>query len=186
MITSCNMGNASRPRTNWIIFLVAIGLLGGCAKKQKESKPDSPQLTSNVSMRDITFRSAALHRDMVYRVILPKSIAEGQKLPAVYLLHGGGGGYRDWTNYSDVARYAERGLILVMPEGNSSYYTNSAEKPADRYEDYIVKDLISDVEARFPAVVGREHRAIAGVSMGGYGAVKLRCVFRSCLRLPRG
>jgi pimeloyl-ACP methyl ester carboxylesterase len=32
----------------------------------------------------------------------------------VYLLHGGGGGYRDWSNYSDVARFAERGLILVI------------------------------------------------------------------------
>ena len=64
----------------------------------------------------------------------------------LYLLHGGGGGFRDWSNYSDVAGYAERGLILVMPEGNSSYYTNSADRPQDRYEDYIVHDLIADVE----------------------------------------
>jgi len=124
-------------------------------------------------MRDITFHSAALSRDMQYRVILPAIVAAGQKLPVVYLLHGGGGGFHDWSNYSDVARYAEHNVILVMPEGNSSYYTNSAERPQDRYEDYIVTDLIADVESKFPVASGRSNRAIVGVSMGGFGAVKL-------------
>jgi S-formylglutathione hydrolase FrmB len=89
------------------------------------------------------------------------------------LLHGGGGGYRDWSNYSDVARFAERGLILVMPEGESSYYVNAVERPADRFEDYMTKDLIADVEAKFPVASGRENRAIVGISMGGFGAVVL-------------
>jgi putative tributyrin esterase len=60
-----------------------------------------------------------------------------------------------------------------MPEGHESYYTNSATRPEDRYEDYIVKDLITDVEARFPVATGRQNRSIVGVSMGGFGAVKL-------------
>ncbi len=124
-------------------------------------------------MIDVTFHSAALNRDMPYRAILPARIEPNQKLPVLYLLHGGGGGFRDWSNYSDVAGYAEHGLILVMPEGNSSYYTNSADRPQDRYEDYIVHDLIADVEQRFPAATDRAHRAIAGVSMGGFGAVVL-------------
>jgi S-formylglutathione hydrolase FrmB len=124
-------------------------------------------------MRDITFHSVALDRDMPYRVVLPAVIAAGQKLPVIYLLHGGGGGFRDWSNDSDVAQFAERGLILVMPEGNSSYYTNAVDPPQDRYEDYIVKDLIADVESKFPAAADRSDRAVVGVSMGGFGAVKL-------------
>ncbi len=124
-------------------------------------------------MRDVTFYSAALKRGMPYPLVLPANITLGQKLPVVYLLHGGGGGFLDWTNYSDVARFAEQGLILVMPEGNSSYYANSAERPHDRYEDYIVRDLISDVESRFPVAVGRSSRAVIGISMGGFGAVNL-------------
>ncbi|HWF03105.1 MAG TPA: alpha/beta hydrolase-fold protein, partial [Candidatus Angelobacter sp.] len=52
-------------------------------------------------------------------------------------------------------------------------YTNSVEHPHDRYEDYIVHDLIADVEQRFPAMAGRAHRAIVGMSMGGFGAVVL-------------
>jgi putative tributyrin esterase len=110
---------------------------------------------------------------MQYRVIQPLNIANGRKLPVVYLLHGGGGGFRDWSNYSDVARYAEKGLILVMPEGESSYYTNAVDPPRDRYEDYIIHDLITDVETRFPAAPGRSNRALIGISMGGFGAVKL-------------
>jgi S-formylglutathione hydrolase FrmB len=161
-----------------VLCCAALFLLAACSKNKREESPtDRPQLTASVTMQDVTFRSHALNREMVYRVILPKKIAASQKFPVVYLLHGGGGGYRDWSNYSDVARYAERGLILIMPEGNSSYYTNSAEHPEDRYEDYIVKDLIADVENKFPAAVGQQNRAIAGVSMGGYGAVKLAMRF---------
>jgi len=124
-------------------------------------------------MQDIAFYSAALNRNEFYRVVLPANIAPGEKLPTVYLLHGGGGGFHDWTNFSDVAQFAERGLLLVMPEGDSSYYVNSATESRDRYEDYIVKDLIADVQSRFPAADGRSNRAIVGVSMGGFGAIKL-------------
>jgi putative tributyrin esterase len=121
---------------------------------------------------NITFRSAALGRDIQYRVISP-SHSVRPKLPVVYLLHGGGGGFRDWSNYSDVAGFAESGRLLVMPEGESSYYTNAVDPPQDRFEDYITRDLIDDVEDRFPAASGRANRAIIGVSMGGFGAVKI-------------
>lgn len=148
-------------------------LLTACNKKKQETPPDRPRLTPNVVLRDFTFRSAALNRDMQYRIVMPASVAMGAKLPVVYLLHGGGGNFRDWSNYSDSARFAERGLILVMPEGDESYYVNAVERPQDRYEDYIVNDLIADVEHRFAVAPGRANRAIVGVSMGGFGAVKL-------------
>jgi putative tributyrin esterase len=148
-------------------------LLASCNKKTVDTLPDFPRLTPKVKMRDVTFHSIALNRDMQYRVILPANMDASEKVPAVYLLHGGGGGFRDWSNYSDVARFAEQGLILVMPEGNSSYYTNAADRTEDRYEDYIVNDLISDAEGEFQIATGRPNRAIVGVSMGGFGAVKL-------------
>jgi S-formylglutathione hydrolase FrmB len=153
--------------------LCATLLLAGCTQSQNETQPDRPRLTPNVSLRDVTFHSAALNRDMPYRVILPANLVVGQKLPVVYLLHGRGEHFRSWSNDSDVARFAETGLILVMPEGRASYYTNSAEHPQDRYEDYIANDLISNAESRFPAAGDREGRAVVGVSMGGFGAIKL-------------
>jgi putative tributyrin esterase len=155
---------------------VGVLFLAGC-----HSAPpvvlDHPRLAPGVAMRDVSFYSAALRREMPYRVYLPATIASGQKLPVVYLLHGNGGSFWNWSNYSDVARYAATeesgGLILVMVQGDSSYFVNSATKPEDKYEDYLVNDLISDVEARFPAAKDRESRAIVGVSMGGFAAVKL-------------
>lgn len=155
------------------VLLLFLALLAACSKAPPPTPVDHPRLTSDVVLRDVTFRSAALNRDMQYRVVMPVAIRKGRILPVIYLLHGGGGTYRDWTNYSEVARYAERGLLLIMPEGDDSYYTNSASRPQDRYADYIVHDLLTDVESRFPAGTDRAHRAIAGVSMGGYGAIKL-------------
>ena len=170
----CSTNSSVKTMNYKAAALLLLGLsLASCSKNGQPAPPDRPRLTPAVKMVDVTFHSAALNRDMPYRAILPVSIAANQKLPVVYLLHGGGGGFHDWSNYSDVAGYAPRGLILVMPEGNSSYHTNSADRPQDRYEDYIVHDLIADVEQRLPAATGREHRAIAGVSMGGFGAVVL-------------
>jgi putative tributyrin esterase len=155
-----------------VVALFLFLFVVGCGNTETQHQ-DHPRLSPRVTMRDVTFRSTALGREMPYRIVLPVKINPGENLPVVYLLHGGGGGYRDWTNYSDVAKYAEAGLILVMPEGNSSYYTNSAERPEDRYEDYIVNDVISEVESKYPVARGWQNRAIVGVSMGGYGAVKI-------------
>jgi S-formylglutathione hydrolase FrmB len=158
-------------RAHCLVFLFVLAVIS-CSKTPPEP-PDHPRLTAGVKMIDVHFRSQALGREMPYRIILPADLGSGKKLPALYLLHGGGGGFRDWSNYSDVAGYAEKGLILVMPEGNSSYYVDSADHPQDRYEEYITHDLIADVEDKFPAANGRANRAVAGVSMGGFGAVVL-------------
>jgi S-formylglutathione hydrolase FrmB len=122
-------------RATGLVLVLATLALASCSKGRQSEAPDHPQLTPAVKMVDVTFHSAALNRDMPYRVVLPANLAAGQKFPVVYLLHGAGGGFHDWSNYSDVARYAEKNLILVMPEGNYSYYTNAAERKQDRYED---------------------------------------------------
>jgi putative tributyrin esterase len=132
---------------------------------------DHPRSAPDVRMTDIAFRSIALGRDVTYRVYLPANIAPGQKLPVVYLLHGGNEDYRDWSNQSEVAPYAAKGFILVMPDGDESYWMNEVGSPRERYEDFVTKDLIADVQNRFPARTDREGRAVVGLSMGGFGAV---------------
>ena len=161
------------PRSSSLLLAAIVLLSAGCRSKDTAPKTDHPRVTATVALRDIAFQSASLNRAMQYRVIQPVTVKEGQRLPVVYLLHGSGGEFRDWSNDSDVAHFAETGLILVMPEGAGSYYTNAVEPPQDRYEDYIVKDLIAEVEAQLPAATGRSNRAIVGISMGGFGAVKL-------------
>jgi putative tributyrin esterase len=151
---------------------ILISSILGCHKSQPLQQ-DYPYIASGVVMKDIFFHSRALNRNMPYRVFLPTRIAQGKKLPVVYLLHGGNGGFRDWSNDSQVSKYALSGLILVMPEGAFSYYMNSVGKADERYEDYTFIDLISDVEARFPAANTRDKRAIIGISMGGFAAIKI-------------
>jgi S-formylglutathione hydrolase len=154
-----------------LVFPSAIWFLSAC-HRTPQVRPDYPQLAAGVRMQDVTFHSAALGREMPYRAFLPANLAVGQQLPVLYLLHGGGGSFRDWSNNSDVVQYALQGVILVMPEGNSSYFMNAVEATQDKYENYITQDLIADVEARFPAKKDRENRAIVGVSMGGFAAIE--------------
>ncbi len=132
---------------------------------------DHPRTATGVKMADVEFHSNALGRDVTYRVYLPANPALGEKLPVVYLLHGGGEDYRNWSNQSNVAEYAAKGFILVMPDGDESYWMNEAGAPRERYEDFATKDLIADVQNRFPARTDRGGRAIVGISMGGFAAV---------------
>jgi poly(3-hydroxybutyrate) depolymerase len=156
-------------RFRWLAPLI---LLAGCHSRQTDA-PDHPQKFPGVAMQDVTFRSTALGRQMTYRVYLPEDASTGKKLPVVFLLHGGGGSFRDWSNNSNIGGYAARGLILVMPEGELSYWINAALAPQDRFGDYLTDDLIADVEQRFPAARERSQRAIVGISMGGFAAVNL-------------
>jgi poly(3-hydroxybutyrate) depolymerase len=151
--------------------LACCGLsISGC-HKGGEIHPDQPYVAKGVIMKSVVFHSAALNRDMPYRVFLPDRVKDGTKLPVVYLLHGGNGSYRDWSNDSTVSSYAAKGLILVMPEGEFSYYMNAAGEPKNRFEDYTFGDLIADVESKFPAANTRDKRAIIGISIGGFAAM---------------
>jgi len=155
-------------------LVVALGIAFAWRSRTTPPGPaaDHPRVPAGARTVDISFFSPALGRTMQYRVVEPSEMTAA-KLPVVFLLHGGGGTYWDWTNYSDVARFALSGLVLVMPDADESWYTNSASRPRDRYEDYIVQDLISDVRQRFPVLSARSATGAIGISMGGYGAIKI-------------
>jgi putative tributyrin esterase len=154
------------------VAIAAVAVLSGCDRGQLVVT-DHPRSFPGVVSKDVTFFSAALDRSMTYRVYLPRDVSADTRLPTVYLLHGCGTSFRDWSNYSDVGAYAAKGFILVMVDGACSYYVNAALNAKDRYEDYFVHDLIPDTESRFPISRGLENRAIVGVSMGAFAAVKL-------------
>jgi S-formylglutathione hydrolase FrmB len=95
------------------------------------------------------------------------------RYPVLYLLHGLAGHYDNWLSKTKLKEYAALyQMIIVTPEGNDGWYTDSATVPADKYESYIVQELIPEVESRYRAIKGRQGRAVAGLSMGGYGALK--------------
>lgn len=109
-----------------------------------------------------------------YRVLLPSDYAtSSRRYPVLYLLHGLTGDENDWWARSKLAQYAARyHLIIVTPGAGDSWYANSATDPHSRYEDAIILDLIPHVDSSYRTIAAREGRAIAGLSMGGLGAMK--------------
>jgi len=114
--------------------------------------------------------SEALGTTRMYGLLLPEAFEPGKRYPVLYLLHGYSGDYTNWYELTDVETYvAGTPLIVVFPDADDSWYVNSATDPTYRMESYLMQDLFQTIEKRFP--IDTAHRAIAGLSMGGYGAL---------------
>ncbi|HVS82743.1 MAG TPA: alpha/beta hydrolase family protein [Pyrinomonadaceae bacterium] len=127
------------------------------------------------SLETVQFQSKLTNAALPYNVILPPDYrtSRATRYPVLYLLHGFGGHYSDWVTHTNVADYAAQyGMIVVMLEGNNGWYTDSAGVATDKYESCILKELIPDVQKRYRTIEARYGRAVAGLSMGGYGALK--------------
>jgi len=125
--------------------------------------------------------SAALGEEMGFSVLRPPvcSGAEEEAPHVVYLLHGYGGDHHslDEEGLSDLLFVAQAEgrvprVLMVMPEGQRGFYLNWHDGTR-RYEDYLLEELIPEAERQLGIEVPRERRHIAGVSMGGYGALIL-------------
>jgi putative tributyrin esterase len=153
-----------------LVFVFAVWLTG-CRKVEVPQR--AIELPVGTALHDRTFHSEALGRDETYRVIAPSSVRPGERLHVVYLLHGNGQSFREWSERPSIAQLTTQGYVLVMPEGHSSYFMNSASDEKDRYEDFITHDLVADAEGGLPVKPDRADRSIIGVSMGGFAAVVL-------------
>jgi len=128
-----------------------------------------------VLLPDQKLASKLMARDMPYRVIVPVGYdaKPEQRFPVIYLLHGLAGHFTNWTDLTKVTSYAANyNFIIVMPEGNDGWYTDSATVPEDKYESYLLRELIPEIDKKYRTVRDRAHRVVAGLSMGGYGAIK--------------
>jgi S-formylglutathione hydrolase FrmB len=148
-----------------------VVLLSSCGKPPVQPSPGA--LPPGAVLRDRAFHSTALNADVTYRVIEPASFKPGQRICVGYLLHGNGSGFREWSIDSSIGELAAHNYVLVMPEGHSTYFMNSATKADDRYEDFVTRDLIADAEHDLPQPIGRSSRFIVGNSMGGFAAIVL-------------
>ena len=127
------------------------------------------------SVQTVQLQSKLVNTTLSYKVVLPPDYrtSSATRYPVLYLLHGFDGHYSDWVTRTNVADYAAQyRLIVVTPEGNNGWYTDSVSTTTDKYESYILKELIPDVGKRFRTIESRYGRGIAGLSMGGYGALK--------------
>ena len=108
-------------------------------------------------------------------VVLPRQSGpeiRGRCHPVLYLLHGLSDDHTVWLRQTAVERYAvSRGLAVVMPNVHRSFYTNMVA--GHDYWTFISEELTDLARGFFPLAAEREHNFVAGLSMGGYGALKL-------------
>jgi S-formylglutathione hydrolase FrmB len=135
-----------------------------------------PLLASRVDTLDI--QSRAMGRTLKAAVVIPKSYQKTDKpFPVLYLLHGGTGGFRDWlTKVPDPSllhRMADHyNLIIVTPDGDpTSYYFDSPLIKTSQFETFISKEVVEKVDKNYRTVADKKGRVIAGLSMGGHGAM---------------
>ncbi|MDH3689190.1 MAG: esterase family protein [Gammaproteobacteria bacterium] len=126
--------------------------------------------------------SAALGREIAYTIYLPDGYSEpNARFPVIYVLHGFGAGQREWFHGGRLKETLDRlieaeeirPVIAVAPAAGKSWYVDSADYggPGD-YETAIVHDLVMAIDRHYPTIADRAHRAIAGISMGGHGALR--------------
>lgn len=124
---------------------------------------------------ELTYFSRALGKQTSANVILPEGEDGPRAKPpfaVFYLLHGLSDDHTMWMRRSSIERYVEGlPLIVVMPDGGRGFYVNAEQGFA--YETAIADDLVRYIDRVFPTRAERGGRAIGGLSMGGYGALRL-------------
>jgi len=125
---------------------------------------------------DFHFYSETLGIQTAAYVLLPDparmEARAGKPLPTLYLLHGLSDDHTAWLRNSRIISYAAQlDLAIVMPAVNRSFYTDMAH--GARYWTFVSDELPRLMEACFPLSRARSERFAAGLSMGGYGAMKL-------------
>lgn len=135
-------------------------------------------------------------------VYLPPSYGSdsARRYPVAYYLHGLAGAETDWISKGSIDvtgdslfAFGTPEMIIVMPDGDDGWYTTWENQVAfrtcadtlhnespdrycvehERYDDYIARDVVQHVDRHYRTVADRAHRGIAGLSMGGYGAMIL-------------
>ncbi len=125
-----------------------------------------------MSLLQVNFFGNSLGLATSMNVIFPDN-GKGP-FPVLYLLHGLSDDQSIWLRRTGIERYASLfPLIVVMPTTHRGFYTNAATPPGLKYEDHIIQDVVGAVDRVFPTIRNRKGRAIGGLSMGGYGAMKL-------------
>ena len=123
-----------------------------------------------MALCDVHWSSSVLEKKIGMYVILPE--AGTPPFATYYLLHGLSDDYTVWMRRTLIEWYVrELPLMVVMPDGFRGFYTDNAEGPA--YGQYMTEELISFVERNFPARRDRAARCVGGLSMGGYGALRM-------------
>lgn len=124
------------------------------------------------------FASKILNREVAYSIYLPEDYGVSERMyPVLYLLHGWSDNETSWLQMGHVKTIADNAIasgcatemIIVMPDAGETWYVDSYDGK-ERYEQMFFEELIPYIESTYRARPDRQYRAIAGLSMGGYGS----------------
>ncbi len=164
----------TRARTIRAFRLVGLFVFIAGSLAAAQSRIDCGALNSHI-----------LKQVVHYCVYLPAGYDAGaaqrpaQRYPVLYFLHGLGDNEQTlfnsggWTLLDDLRSQHRMGdFLIVAPEGRRSFYINSADGSV-RYGDFFVQEFLPHIEGKYRIRPGRAGRAISGISMGGYGALRV-------------
>lgn len=137
-----------------------------------------PAQTSTIH-ESLSIESSVLNKNVNYNIYLPKGYEESNRsYPVLYLLHGYTDNEIGWTQFGEVQQIADEAsenlsvtdMIIVMPDAGVSWYINNHDGSVN-YEDFFTQELIPYVDETYRTRATKEFRAVAGLSMGGYGTL---------------
>ncbi len=128
----------------------------------------------------LTLSSEVLGKDVRYTVYLPNDYERSSRhYPVLYLLHGYSDDDTGWLQFGEANRIVDKAIeggeippmIIVMPDGGVSFYINNVD--GDKWEDMFLQEMMPKVESEYRIRTEKQYRGVAGLSMGGHGALIL-------------
>ncbi|MCA0374088.1 MAG: esterase family protein [Gemmatimonadetes bacterium] len=201
-LSAASLSAASLSAASLSVAGLGMAGLGVAVFAPVAAAQDAPAAVSRGTVRTDTMWANAIGAHKALRIYLPPSYGSGtRRYPVLLYLHGLGGNERNWVDNGQLDRMMDSLVaagapeaIIAMPDGDDSWYTTFGQLPdvpacqADttrrepaatfcvpwpRYDDYIVRDVVAYLDGHYRTRADRAHRAIAGLSMGGYGAFTL-------------
>lgn len=132
-----------------------------------------------MALVQVNFISKMLSRTVTFNAIIPldkisfgeEEVVEAKPLKTLYLLHGAFGNYTDYLSGTRIQRWAEEhNLAVIMPSGENQFYVDKPSR-GENYGAYVADELVEFTRKMFPLSYKKEDTFIAGLSMGGYGAL---------------
>ena len=167
------------------LFLVAVILFAAVSIY--------PQVSRGFVKEGLRIQSKILNKEVRYTIYLPFDYETSSRYyPVVYLLHGYTDNDMGWIQFGEANMIADDAIanrevppmILVMPDGGVSWYVDNYNNSV-KYEDFFFKEFIPYIEKEYRIRTEKRYRAVAGLSMGGYGALvyalKHPDMFSSCV-----